>query len=104
MKNKIILITFLLALCQAQAGDLKIPAFTAYLQPTDGGAWVSESDGVTGWDNPAQKVLWFGEITEFWRTAMFGRAAVARRRRKPNSVLRLPESPVIVHGQKARDG
>jgi hypothetical protein len=62
MKNRIILIVFLLAWCHAQAGDLRIPAFTAYLEPTDGGAWISESAGVTGWDNPAQKVLWFGEI------------------------------------------
>ena len=51
------------AWCHAQAGDLNVPAFTAYLEPTDGGAWMSGSRGITGWDNPAQKVLWFGELT-----------------------------------------
>jgi hypothetical protein len=61
MKKQIILALCLFALCRAHAG-LRVPAYTAYLDPTDGGASVSERDGVSGWDDPAQKVMWFGEI------------------------------------------
>ncbi|HZI33730.1 MAG TPA: DUF3472 domain-containing protein, partial [Candidatus Binatia bacterium] len=43
--------------------ELKLPAATAYLSPTDGGARISRRDGITDWNNPAQKILWFGEIT-----------------------------------------
>lgn len=41
--------------------EVRVPAFTAYLDPDGPGARVS-SRGVTGWDNPQVKVLWFGEI------------------------------------------
>ena len=41
---------------------LRVPAFTAYLDPDVNGARVSEKSGVTGWKNPNLKVLWFGEI------------------------------------------
>jgi len=51
-----------LAFSVGHAGMLRVPAFTAYLEPGDGGAWVSDRSGVTGWDNPAQKVFWFGEL------------------------------------------
>jgi len=46
-----------------RADGLQVPAFTAYLEPLDGGAWISDRNGVTGWDNTSQKVLWFGELT-----------------------------------------
>ena len=46
---------------EAKAG-LRVPAFTAYLEPEDEGARISASAGITGWKDPAQKVLWFGEI------------------------------------------
>jgi hypothetical protein len=62
MKNIYLLAVLSLALCRAQAGDLRVPAFTAYLEPADGGAWLSDHSGITGWDNPAQKVLWFGDL------------------------------------------
>jgi hypothetical protein len=42
--------------------DLRVPAFTAYLDPDVGGARISSQAGITGWNNPALKVLWFGEI------------------------------------------
>src|SRR4051812_4310292 len=42
--------------------ELRVPAFTAYLDPDPRGARVSESSGITGWKDPAVKVLWFGEI------------------------------------------
>ena len=46
----------------ASATDLRIPAFTAYLDPDVRGARVSRRSGITGWNNPELKVLWFGEI------------------------------------------
>lgn len=42
--------------------SLRVPAFTAYIDPKPDGARVSPHAGVTGWTNPAMKVLWFGEI------------------------------------------
>lgn len=59
---KALVIVFWLVWCCAQAGDLQVPAFTAYLEPLNGGARISDDTGVTGWNNPAQKVLWFGEF------------------------------------------
>jgi hypothetical protein len=44
------------------AGELRVPAFTAYLDPDVTGARVSSRSGVTGWDDPNLKVLWFGGI------------------------------------------
>jgi len=46
----------------ATATELRIPAFTAYLDPDVRGARVSRRSGITGWNNPELKVLWFGEI------------------------------------------
>ena len=62
MKSILPAFTLALALCCAHAGSLQIPAFTAYMDPIDGGAWVSDHNGITGWDNPSQKISWFGEI------------------------------------------
>jgi hypothetical protein len=44
----------------AQA-EVRVPAFTAYLEGS-GSASVSEKSGINKWNDPAQKVLWFGEI------------------------------------------
>jgi len=46
----------------APAAELHIPAFTAYLDPDVRGARVSPRSGITRWDDPELKVLWFGEI------------------------------------------
>ena len=46
----------------ANAVELQIPAFTAYLDPHVDGARVSSRSGITGWKDPALKVLWFGEL------------------------------------------
>lgn len=43
--------------------ELRVPAFTAYLDPKPEGVQVSPRRGLTGWKDPALKVLWFGEIT-----------------------------------------
>jgi hypothetical protein len=61
MKKIIVLFLCLFAWRHAQA-DLRVPAFTAYLDPDPEGARVSSRAGISGWKDPALKVLWFGEI------------------------------------------
>jgi Domain of unknown function (DUF3472)/Domain of unknown function (DUF5077) len=61
MKKQITLALFLFALCRAQA-ELRVPAFTAYLDPDPDGAPVSLQSGISDWTDPSLKVLWFGEI------------------------------------------
>jgi hypothetical protein len=48
----------------AAAGEtkLRVPGYTAYLDPDPEGARVSARGGVTRWQDPSVKVLWFGEI------------------------------------------
>jgi len=57
----LVLLLSLFALQPARAA-LRVPAFTAYLDPTAGRARISERSGITGWNDPTQKVLWFGQI------------------------------------------
>jgi hypothetical protein len=52
----------LLVASAATAAQLRIPAFTAYLEPDSGGARISERDGITRWNSSATKVIWFGEM------------------------------------------
>ena len=42
--------------------QLRVPACTAYLDPDPEGAHVSTRSGITGWQDPGLKVLWFGEL------------------------------------------
>jgi hypothetical protein len=42
--------------------DLRIPAFTAYLEPDPEGATVQAPEGISGWRGPLTRVLWFGEL------------------------------------------
>src|SRR5215203_1225910 len=58
------LIVLLAAATFAARAELKVPAFTAYIEPAAGGARVSERAGVVGWDDPNQKVLWFGNFKQ----------------------------------------
>lgn len=44
------------------SAELRVPAFTAYLDPVNGGARISARAGLVGWNDPTQKLLWFGEI------------------------------------------
>jgi len=44
------------------SASLRIPAFTAYLEPNVEGARVSERYGITRWNDSNLKVLWFGRI------------------------------------------
>jgi len=48
----------------ASAQSLRIPTFTAYLDQDNGGARVSEEQGVSDWRNPATRILWFGELKQ----------------------------------------
>ena len=57
-------IALLIAATTAAHAQLKVPAFTAYLEPSSGGARVSERNGVKGWEDPNQKVLWFGNLKQ----------------------------------------
>ena len=52
----------ILAAATGAHAELRVPAFTAYLDPKPEGADVSQRSGITGWNDPALKVLWFGEI------------------------------------------
>jgi hypothetical protein len=61
MGKRILLALCLLVLYRAQA-ELRVPAFTAYLEPDPDGADVSPDSGITGWTDPALRVLWFGEF------------------------------------------
>ena len=42
--------------------SLRVPAFTAYLEPEADGARVRSPAGVSNWRGPALQVLWFGEL------------------------------------------
>jgi len=44
------------------AAELRVPGFTAYLDPDGRGARVSQRSGIVGWTDPKTKVLWFGAI------------------------------------------
>jgi hypothetical protein len=46
----------------ASAAELRVPGFTAYLDPDGREVRVSQRSGVIRWNDPAIKVLWFGEI------------------------------------------
>ena len=56
-----ILCLLLLTAVTARA-ELRVPAFTAYFDPNPNGGRMSEKNGITGWTDPALKILWFGEI------------------------------------------
>src|SRR5258707_161638 len=63
LMNRFVLSVF--GLCGVVLGaraELRVPAFTAYLDPEVEGARVSSGSGITGWKNPALKILWFGEL------------------------------------------
>src|SRR5947209_2201178 len=44
------------------AAELRVPASTAYLAPNPDGARVSAKSGITRWQDPKIKILWFGEF------------------------------------------
>jgi hypothetical protein len=64
MKKILAIFASAFVLTLAQAGSLQVPAFTAYLEPIDGGATVSANSVITGGNNPTQKVSWFGNLVK----------------------------------------
>jgi hypothetical protein len=60
--NQNLALALLLFTCSAAMAQLRVPAFTAYLEPDPDGANVSSRSGISNWIDPALKVLWFGEI------------------------------------------
>lgn len=51
-----------MAIAGSTTAQLRVPAFTAYLDPDVRGARVSQGSGVTRWTDPSVKILWFGQI------------------------------------------
>jgi hypothetical protein len=62
MNKACVCILISIAIASSTTAQLRVPAFTAYLDPDVRGARVSERSGITRWDDPAIKVLWFGQI------------------------------------------
>jgi hypothetical protein len=50
------------AISSIVAAELRVPAFTAYVDPNPDGARVSEKQGISGWTDEKRHVLWFGEL------------------------------------------
>jgi len=48
----------------AVASEIRVPAFTAYLEPRSAGARVSEKGGVVDWNDPSVKVCWYGKLSQ----------------------------------------
>ncbi|MEN8679669.1 MAG: DUF3472 domain-containing protein [Akkermansiaceae bacterium] len=46
----------------ALGAPLKIPAFTAYLDPDPNGARVSKDEGITHWNKGANQIKWHGQL------------------------------------------
>jgi hypothetical protein len=54
---------FLFALLVVAApAELRVPAFTAYMEPRDAHEQISEHNDVNHWRDPKQVVVWYGEI------------------------------------------
>ncbi len=62
---------------EAMPAEIRVPAFTGYLNPDPDGARVSKSSGISNWAENGQSVWWFGD---FKRT---GEMAVALELRLP---------------------
>lgn len=62
MQLRILPLLCMVGAAMTAVAELRVPAFTAYLDPDVDGARVSSRSGITGWKDPGLKVLWFGEI------------------------------------------
>jgi hypothetical protein len=86
MKTMVVASWIVIAILTGVAhGELRVPAFTAYLDPDPEGADISKS-GVTGWNDPAIKALWFGQ---FKNTGRLECAVALKLRSKSASRFRL---------------
>jgi hypothetical protein len=61
IKKQILMAVFLFALGRVQA-EIRVPAFTAYIDPDTSATEISTESGVSGWTDPSAKVLWFGDL------------------------------------------
>lgn len=52
----------LLAMILNASAEVRVPAFTGYVEPDPRGIRLSEENGITGWDNREMSVSWFGEL------------------------------------------
>jgi len=86
-------LSVLALLCYASSAfaELRVPAFTAYLDPDPNGAKITK-EGISGWTNPQITVSWFGEIKN---AGMLDVSLVLRLPQGADSRLRL-----TVAGQK----
>ena len=62
-KSRIPLLALLTTGLMSAHAELHIPAFTAYDDPKPDAVHFGK-EGVTGWTDPSQKILWFGEIAK----------------------------------------
>ncbi len=46
-----------------RAEEIRIPAFTGYVEPDAEAANVSEQDGITEWKDSKQKIAWYGKLS-----------------------------------------
>lgn len=53
-----------LSSCAAYAEPIDIPAFTALSEPKPNGIDVRENDGVYGWNDSTQSVVWYGDLRD----------------------------------------
>ena len=51
-----------IAIAAPAFAELRVPAFTAYIEPNPEGARVSEAKGITRWRSPDQTVNWYGKF------------------------------------------
>ncbi len=48
----------------ANADEVSVPAFTAYMLPNPESARISERTGITRWNDPGQSVNWYGKFQQ----------------------------------------
>lgn len=60
----LLLAAFICLAAGAYAASLRVPAFTAYMDPNPNGARFSPRGGISGWRDTQQQVLWFGEFKQ----------------------------------------
>lgn len=56
--------TSLLLLAVLAQGELRVPGFTAYLEPNPDAFEMDEKKGLIGWNDPKTRVAWFGKLAQ----------------------------------------
>ena len=62
MKRYLLSAALTLATALLAPAEIRIPAVTAYSLPDAQGIRISSTEGVRGWDDPAQHVVWYGDF------------------------------------------